>query len=157
MQVRCHREIVLRRLRESTAGKGNKSAISTVARIGNCFPLATASHGILLPAPPSRSRAPSRTLPASPSNPPRACQCREARSESQRQVESVKRLRLLLAQARALLREQGVPFMEDDPGLDLLLQAEKDKDKGGGLKGRNSLRHGASGNMGRCHGYEFGS
>jgi hypothetical protein len=63
-----------------------------------------------------------------------ALQLREARGESSRQAEGVKRLRLLLAQAKVMLREQaGVAFMEDDPGLELLLAAEKDKaGRGGG-------------------------
>ncbi|GIL67664.1 hypothetical protein Vafri_21000 [Volvox africanus] len=59
-------------------------------------------------------------------------QCRDARSEAQRQGEGVKRLRLLLAQAKSLLKEQGVSFMEDDPGLDLLLTAGPQGQGGGG-------------------------
>ena len=40
-------------------------------------------------------------------------QVREARSEASQSEEAVRRLRTLLAQARSLLRDAGVPFMED--------------------------------------------
>ncbi|GIM11806.1 hypothetical protein Vretimale_15235 [Volvox reticuliferus] len=68
-------------------------------------------------------------------------QCRDARSEAQRQGEGVKRLRLLLAQAKSLLKEQGVSFMEDDPGLDLLLT----QGQGGGAKTGKAQRPAGSG------------
>lgn len=79
---------------------------------------------------PSRrvAAAPRRPLPPMYRTPghawPNITQAREARSEAGRQEDGVKRLRLLLAQAKALLRDRGVPFMEDDPGLDLLLAAK---------------------------------
>mgnify|MGYP001806883728 CR=1 FL=1 len=67
---------------------------------------------------------------------PRPSQLRESRAESSRQAEGIKRLRLLLAQAKVLLRDQaGVAFMEDDPGLELLLAAERDKGKAGAAGG----------------------
>jgi hypothetical protein len=57
-------------------------------------------------------------------------QLRDARSESSRHDDSVKRLRLLLAQARAMLREQGVSFMEEDASLDALLATSRSSGTG---------------------------
>lgn len=59
----------------------------------------------------------------------------------------MKRLRLLLAQAKGLLKEQGVPFMEEDAGLDVLLQTAGGKAGGrGGLPPRpGTSAHRASG------------
>ncbi len=79
-------------------------------------------------------------------------QLREARSETSRAEEGVKRLRLLLAQAKGLLKEQGVPFMEEDAGLDVLLQTAGGKAGGrAGLPPRpgTSAAHRASGGYGK--------
>lgn len=41
---------------------------------------------------------------------------REAKWEAQKQDEAVRRLRTLLGDARGLLANAGIPFMEEDPG-----------------------------------------
>ncbi|KAG2502184.1 hypothetical protein HYH03_000671 [Edaphochlamys debaryana] len=69
-------------------------------------------------------------------------QLREARSESGRQSEGVKRLRLLLAQARQLLREKGVAFMEEDLGLDLLAATMRPGGQQGGRGGKGGQADG---------------
>ena len=58
-----------------------------------------------------------------------AAASKEARSEAGRQEEATRRLRALLGQARGLLREAGVPFMED---------AEEGDGGGSGKKGKGA-------------------
>ena len=44
---------------------------------------------------------------------------KEVKAEANRQEESCRRLRALLSQARALLKDAGVPFMDDSSDLEL--------------------------------------
>ena len=55
---------------------------------------------------------------------------KEVKAEANRQDESCRRLRSLLSQARALLKEAGVPFMDDTSDLDPVAVDGKKTGKG---------------------------